>query len=71
MKNRRATPGVFCRKGVVKLSELESELGEQKFMDFFRQVAEAKVRDTDTLLDVLARVASREVAERFLLNLKD
>jgi Peptidase family M1 domain len=70
-KNRQATPGVFYRKGVVKLSELEKELGEQKFMDFLRQVAKAKVSETDALIELLARVSSREIADRFLLNLKN
>ena len=69
-KNRQAAPGIFYRKGVVKLSELESELGEQKFMEFLREVLKAEVRETDTLIELLARVASREVADRFLLNLK-
>jgi len=53
------------------LSELESELGEEKFMDFFREVAKAKVKDTDALIEILARVSSRDVADRFLLNLKN
>jgi Peptidase family M1 domain len=70
-KNRQVTPGVFYRKGVVKLSELESELGEQKFLDFLRQVAIAKIRDTDQLIELLAQVASREAADRFLLKLKE
>jgi hypothetical protein len=70
-KNRQAAPGVFYRKGVVKLSELEKELGEQRFMDFLREVVKAKVSDTDTLIELLARVSSREVAERFLVNLKN
>lgn len=69
-KNRQAAPGIMYRKAVVKLSELEAELGEQKFMDFLRAVAKAKVRDTDTLIEVLAQVSSQEVAERFLGNLK-
>ena len=69
-KNRQAAPGIFYRKGVVKLSELESELGEQKFMDFLREVLKTEVRDTDTLIELLAKVSSREVADRFLLNLK-
>ena len=70
-KNRQATPGVFYRKGVVKLSDLANELGEQKFMEFLGQVIKARVRDTDTLIEVLAQVASREVAERFLVSLKN
>ena len=70
-KNRQATPGVFYRKGAVKLSELENELGEQKFMDFLRQVLKAVVRDTDKLIELLAQASSREVADRFLLNLKN
>ena len=70
-KNRQAAPGVFYRKGAVKLSELERELGEQKFMEFLRQVITANVRDTDTLIEVLAQFASRDVADRFLLNLKE
>jgi Peptidase family M1 domain len=69
-KNRQAAPGVFYRKGPVKLSELEKELGEQKFMDFLTQVAKAEVRDTDALIELLAQVSTREVADRFLLNLK-
>lgn len=69
-KNRQAAPGVFYRKGAVKLSELESELGEQKFMEFLRQVIKANVQDTDALIAVLAQLASREVADRFLLSLK-
>lgn len=69
-KNRQAAPGVFYRKGPVKLSELESELGEQKFMNFLTQVEKADVRETDALIALLAQFASREVADRFLLNLK-
>jgi aminopeptidase N len=69
-KNRQAAPGVFYRKGAVKLRELESELGEQKFMEFLRQVIKANVQDTDALIAVLAQVASREVADRFLNSLK-
>ena len=70
-KNRQAAPGVFYRKGVVKLGELEKELGEEKFMQFLRQVAKARVSETDTLIELLAQVSSREVADRFLLNLKN
>lgn len=70
-KNRQVTPGVFYRKGVVKLGDLEKELGEEKFMDFLRQVVKAKVSQTDTLIEILAQVSSREVADRFLLNLKN
>jgi len=69
-KNRQATPGVFYRKGVVKLSELENELGEEKFMEFFRRVARTGVQDTDALIDLLAQFASRDVADRFLASLK-
>jgi hypothetical protein len=69
-KNRQAAAGVFYRKGVVKMSELEKELGEEKFMNFLREVAKAKVSDTDTLIETLVRISSREVADRFLLNLK-
>lgn len=69
-KNRQAAPGVFYRKGPVKLSELETELGEQKFMSFLTQAVKAEVRDTDALIELLARVATRDVADRFLLNLK-
>ena len=70
-KNRQAAPGVFYRKGVVKLGELEKELGEEKFIDFLRQVAKARVSETDALIEILAQVSSREVADRFLLNLKN
>ena len=69
-QNRQATSGVFYRKGPVKLSELEIELGEQKFMNFLTQLVKAEVRDTDALIELLAQVATRKVAERFLLNLK-
>jgi hypothetical protein len=70
-KDRQNTPGVFYRKGVVKLSELEDALGEQKFMDFMRAAAQASVKDTDTLIKLLARVSSPEVAEEFLRALKE
>lgn len=50
--------------------ELETELGEQKFMNFLTQVLKAEVRETDALIELLAQVATREVAARFLLNLK-
>lgn len=70
-KNRQAAPGVMYRKGVIKLSELEDELGEQKFMDFLRAAAKAKVRDTDALIEILAQASSREVADKFLQHLKE
>jgi len=69
-KNRQAAPGVLYRKGVVKLSELETELGEERFMDFLRVVAQARVRDTNSLIELLAKFSSREVADRFLQSLK-
>jgi hypothetical protein len=69
-KDRQNAPGVFYRKGVVKLSELESELGEQEFMEFLSATAKAKVRDTDTVIEILAQISSREVADRFLASLR-
>ena len=70
-KNRQQTPRVLYSKGPVRLSELESELGEQKFMTFMTGAAEAKVRDTDRLIEVLAEASSQEMADRFLARLKE
>ena len=70
-KNRQQTPGVIYRKGVIKLGELESELGEQKFMEFLRKAAAARVRETDKLIELLALVSSKEIADRFLNKLKE
>lgn len=70
-KDRKNAPGVFYRKGAVMLSELETELGEQKFMEFLSVAAKAKVSDTDTLIEILSQVSSPEVAGRFLAKLKE
>jgi hypothetical protein len=70
-KDRPHTPGVLYRKGVIKLSELEADLGTQKFMEFLRAAAKAKVRDTNSLIELVAQVSSREVADRFLQRLKE
>ena len=69
--NRSQTPRVLYSKGPIRLSDLESEIGEAKFMAFLQQATAAKVRDTDRLIEVLAHVSSREVADRFLAKLKD
>jgi hypothetical protein len=70
-KNPKQSPMVLYVKGPVKLNELETELGEQKFMHFLREVAKAKVKETDQLIDLLARVSNKEVAEAFRLKLKE
>jgi hypothetical protein len=70
-KNPRQSPMVLYVKGPLKLNELEKMLGEPKFMEFLQRVVAAKVKDTDQLIEVLAQVASREVAENFLQKLKE
>jgi hypothetical protein len=69
-KNRQAAVGVLYRKGVIKLRELEAALGEDRFLSFLREVAQEKVSDTDTLIELLAKFSSRDVANDFLENLK-
>ncbi|PYO95086.1 MAG: hypothetical protein DMD62_03015 [Gemmatimonadetes bacterium] len=66
----RLAPGMFYRKGPVVLHQLETELGESVFMRFLQAVIAARVKDTDTLVNVLARVASQDVADRFMERLK-
>lgn len=70
-KNQRQTPLVLYVKGALKLYELENDLGEEKFMGFLQKAADAKVDDTDELIELLAQFASREVADRFLSKLKE
>ncbi len=62
---------VLYVKGPVKLSELEGQLGEQKFMNFLREAANSKVKETDELIELLARVSNQEIADNFLQKLKD
>lgn len=68
--NPRQSPAVLYNKGPVVLNELEAQLGETRFAVFLQHAAAARVKDTDALLDVLARVSSREVADAFLSRLK-
>ncbi len=68
--NPRQSPAVLYSKGPVLLSELETQLGSAAFAAFLRQAAAARVAQTDSLLDLLARVSSREVADAFLQRLK-
>ena len=68
--NPRQSPAVLYSKGPVLLSELETQLGSAAFAAFLRQAAAARVAQTDSLLDLLARVSSCEVANAFLQRLK-
>lgn len=70
-KNRQQTVAMLYRKGVVKLADLEAEIGEQKFMEFLRRAAVAKIDTTDKLIQLLAMVTTKEIAERFLAKLKE
>ncbi len=70
-KNPQQSPKVLYLKGPVKLNELEIELGEQKFMNFLREAANAKVKETDELIKLLARVSNQKMAENFLQKLKE
>jgi peptidase M1-like protein len=67
--NPRQSPSVLYNKGPLLLSELETRLGEKGFAAFLQQAAAARVKDTDSLLEVLARVSPREVADAFLRRL--
>lgn len=66
----RQSPSMMYAKGPVALNELEAQLGDEQFVRFLREVVAAQVKDTDTLIDVLARVTSRAVANQFLERLK-
>ena len=66
----RLNPSMMYGKGPVLLNELETQLGAQQFVRFLQEVVTAQVKDTDALIEVLARVASREVANQFLARLK-
>ena len=68
--NPRQSPAVLYSKGPVLLSELETQLGDEAFAAFLKQAAAARVGHTDSLLDLLARVSSRDVANAFLQRLK-
>lgn len=70
-KNRQQTVAMLYRKGVVKLGDLEAEIGEQKFMEFLSRAAAAKIDTTDKLIELLAVVTTRETADRFLAKLKE
>ncbi|MGI8544234.1 MAG: M1 family aminopeptidase [Aridibacter sp.] len=69
-KNPQQSTKVLYIKGPVKLNELEVELGEQNFMNFLREAANAKVKETDELIKLLARVSNQKMAENFLQKLK-
>ena len=62
---------VLYVKGPVKLNELENMLGEIKFMEFLQTVAVSKIKETDKLIEILAQVSSRDIAETFLNKLKE
>jgi hypothetical protein len=70
-KNPRQTPLVLYVKGALKLNELENDLGEEKFLEFLEKVSEAKIAETDKLIELLTQVSSRETADRFLSKLKE
>jgi len=70
-KNRQQTPLVLYVKGALKLYELENDLGEEKFLSFLQKAADAKVKDTDKLIELLAQFSTRDVADRFLSRLKE
>jgi hypothetical protein len=69
-QNRRQTPLVLYVKGALKLYDLEKDLGEERFLAFLRKVAEAKIGETDKLVDALAQFSTPELADKFLANLK-
>lgn len=69
-QNRRQSPLVLYVKGTLKLYDLEKDLGEQKMLEFFRRVSNAKIGQTDKLVELLAQFSSREIADKFLANLK-
>lgn len=70
-KNRQQTPMVLYVKGALKLYDLESELGEEKFLQFLQKVEDDKIVTTDTLVDGLRKFASAGTADKFLANLKN
>lgn len=70
-KNRQQTPLVLYVKGALKLNELEMDLGEEKFLEFLRKVLDAKINNTDRLIELLAQFSSRATADRFLAKLKE
>jgi hypothetical protein len=70
-KNRQQSPRVLYVKGALKLNDLENDLGAEKFIGFLQKASDAKVDDTDELIELLAQFASREVADRFLNRLKE
>jgi hypothetical protein len=70
-KNRQQTPLVLYVKGALKLHELEKNLGEAKFLEFLQKMSEAKVDETDELIEFLAKFSSRETADKFLAALKE
>jgi hypothetical protein len=70
-KNPQQSPMVLYVKGPVKLNELENMLGEIKFMEFLQTVAVSKIKETDKLIEILAQVSSRDIAETFLNKLKE
>ncbi|HUF04945.1 MAG TPA: hypothetical protein VMM38_12315 [Aridibacter sp.] len=69
-KNRQQSPLVLYVKGALKLYELEEDLSKERFLEFLRKLSEADVKDTDSLIELLAEFSSHEVADRFLARLK-
>ena len=70
-KTPAQSPMVLYVKGPLKLHGLENDLGEERFLEFLQKTADAKVDDTDELIELLARFSSRETADRFLAKLKE
>ncbi len=70
-KDPRRSMMVLYVKGALKLHELETMIGKEKFLEFLRKTAAVKVRDTDQLLRLLSSHVSPEMSERFLAKLKE
>lgn len=70
-RNPQQSPRGLYVKGLVKLNEWEKMLGEIKFMEFLQTVAVSKIKETDKLIEILAQVSSRDIAEAFLDKLKE
>ncbi len=69
-KNQKQTPLVLYVKGTLKLNELENDLGEEKFLQFLQKVSAQKIKNTDSLIELLTQFSSPETAAGFLEKLK-
>ncbi len=58
-------------KGPLVLHALEEEIGTPAFLELLRRAADARVTETDALIELLARSTSRAVADDFLRRLKE